>query len=284
MGFPQNEVAADNQRRRMEDISESSVGGAIEGVVSVARPTLALGSSLVASGTSTASALAVAGSIVAGLGIVDWFRKLGTTKVAENLEALGQAAEDAFNRVERVLEEQGESIDEIKRRFESEELKQAMASASLQALRTTEKKRLERLALILANGVKEDDLEPESLDDIMRAAIELKNTDIFRLGKLYQLWKPLLDRTRRAKNATSSPPNFHSEIQTVWHGFGRSLNPAEQLEYRGSFARLQSHGMIQQVAFSNNEVGREPYVLLEDGARFYERIQEIGGTLDSKTH
>jgi len=43
---------------------------------------------------------------------------------------------------------------------------------------------------------------------------------------------------------------------------------------------LETQGLrieeIQQVTFSNNEVGREPYVLLEDGAKFYERLQEIG--------
>ena len=152
---------------------------------------------------------------------------------------------------------------------------EAISTLALRAMHTSVRDRLKRLARIVVNGVKEDDLEPESLDDMMRAAIELKDTDISMLGKLYQLWKPLLVRADRAKHATSSSPNFHNEIQNIWHNFGRSLNPAEQLEYRGSFARLQSHGMIQQVTFSNNEVGREPYVLLEDGAKFHERLQEI---------
>jgi hypothetical protein len=275
MGLTGNEVSAVNQQRRSEEIAKSPVGRVLSSGTSVAGAAVTLGASLVSGGPP---GLALAGSVVAGMGIVDWFRELGTGKVQENLDALGQAAEDAFSRVERVLAAQGKSIEEIQKRFESEELKHTMAGASLQALRTANKNRLKRLALILANGVKQGDFAVESTDDMMRAAIELKDTDISILGSLYQLWKPLLDRVGRAKHSTSSSPNFHNEIQTVWHAFGRSLNPAEQLEYRGSFARLQSHGMIQQVTFSNNEVGRESYVLLEDGARFYERLQEIGAT------
>jgi Zn-dependent oligopeptidase len=272
MALTGNEVAAVNQQRRNEELTQSPVGGVLSSGATAAGAALAVATSLVAGGPP---GLVLAGSVVAGMGIVDWFRKLGTSKVNENLEALGQATEDALNRVENVLKEHGTALDEIKKRLGSKELRNAMASASLQALRTTQKERLNRLALILANGVKNNDLSAERNDDMMRAAIELKDTDISMLGKLYQLWKDLLDRVERAKHAPSSSPNFHNEIQNVWHGFGRSLNPAEQLEYRGSFARLQSHGMIQQVTFSNNEIGREPYLLLQDGKKFYERLQEI---------
>jgi len=274
MGIVGNEVSAANEQRRNEDLSRSPIGGVLESGASVAGAVLALGTSL----TAGPAGLAVAGSVVAGMGIADWFRKLGSSKVSENLEILGQATEEALDRVEKLLKEHGLAIDEIQGRLGGDELRNAMASASLQALRTTQKERLKRLALILANGVKDNDLSAERNDDMMRAAVELKDADISMLGELYQLWKPLLDRVDRAKGATSSSPNFHNEIQNVWHNFGRSLNPAAQLEYRGSFARLQSHGMIQQVTFSNNEVGREPYVLLEDGARFYERLQRIGAT------
>jgi hypothetical protein len=274
MAITGNEVAAANRVRRDEDLSKSPVGGLIESGLPVAGAVVSLGTALTAGGST---GLVVASSIVAGLGIVDWFRKLGSSKVNENLETLGQATEDALNRVEDVLKEHGIAIDEIKRRLNSDEFRDGMASASLQALRTTQKDRLRRLALILANGVKDNNLAEESTDDMMRAAIELKVADIFMLGRLYPIYKSLLDRIERAKpGGSASMPNFHNEIQNIWHNFGRSLNPAEQLEYRGSFARLQSQGMIQQVTFSNSEVGREPYLLLEEGARFYERLQEIG--------
>jgi hypothetical protein len=274
MAITGNEVEVANQARRDEELSNSPVGGLIESGLPIAGAAVSLGTALTAGGPT---GLVLAGSIVAASGIVDWLRKLGTSKVSENLEALGQATEDALNRLESALRKQGTSIDEIRLRLESKELKDAMASASLQALRTTQKDRLVRLSLVLANGLKENDLNPESTDDMMRAAVELKDADILMLGRLYPLYKPLLDRMERAKRGRpESTPNLHNEIQNIWHNFGRSLNPAEQLEYRGSFARLQSHGMIQQVTFSNSEVGREPYLLLQEGARFYERLQEIG--------
>jgi len=54
-----------------------------------------------------------------------------------------------------------------------------------QALRTTQADTTQEVALILANGVKEDDLGPEGLDDMMRAAVELKEADIRTAKRIY---------------------------------------------------------------------------------------------------
>jgi hypothetical protein len=121
----------------------------------------------------------------------------------------------------------------------------------------------------------EEDLKPESLDNMMRAVVELKEADVSMLGKIYEAEKPMLDRMERARQGNQLPPNLHSEIQPVWQGFTRLLNPTEQLVYRSSLARLQSHGMIQQVSFSNFGLGHEPYLLLDAGAKFYERLLEV---------
>ena len=268
-----NEVFAANQQRHNEELSRSSVGGALESATSLAGAAVSLGTSLAAGGPA---GLALAGSVVAGMGIVAWFRKLGTTQVEENLEALGQATEDALKRVERVLSEQGKSIEEIQNRFESEELKQAMAGASLQALRTTEEERLKRLALILANGVKEGDLEPESLDDMMRAAVELRDRDIVLLEMICISQRSLLQQ-QRGRDTTY----WFGALQSAWDQFVRSgaLDVPKHLVYRSSFSRLESRGLIQKFReISTAGVGLEPYALLEEGLKFYDRIQEIGAT------
>jgi len=260
-----NEVAVDNQMRRAEKQSQSPVDHLLQGASSTAEAlSLATGSAI--------------GGIAKAFGIARRFTSgLGVATLDENLDHLGNATEAALSRVERNLEAQGVRVDEIERRLNSNEFLEGIKAATLQAQRTTDKNRLDRMALILANGVAENDLGPEGLDDMMRAAAELKDADLIMLDKLYRLWKPLHDRMERTKRDNHAlSPNFHNEFQNVWHHFGRSLNPAEQLQYRGSFARLQSHGMIQQVAFSNNEAGRESYVLLQDGARFCERLREIG--------
>ena len=272
MGLPQNEVAADNQRRRIEALPNSPAGDAIGETISLAGPMLAVSSTLASSGTSSATGLVVAGSIVAGLGIVDWFRKLGSSKVNENLQALGQATEDALIRVENVLREQGTSIEEIKARIDSPEFKDGMASASLQALRTTQGDRLKRLALILANGVKEGNLEPESLDDMMRAAVELKDEDIILLRKLCGSQNDLLIRTRQ------HPQLWRSDFEKVWNIFVQAgnLNSQEHLHYRSSFSRLESEGLVQHIPDGGQYgVGHDQYALLMEGKQFYERLQQI---------
>lgn len=270
MVLTSNEVAAANQQRQAEELSQSPVGNLIESGLPVAGAAVSLGTAL-ASGGSTCFVLA--GSIVAGLGIVDWFRKLGTSKVNENLEALGKATEDALNRVERILLEHGTSIDDIKNRLNSQDFMDGIASASLQALRTTQADRLKRMALILANGVKEDDLKPESLDDMIRAAVELKDADIVILGKIYDSQATIF--RQRGMN----PTNWFSQIQSLWNEFIKSgaLNSSRHLVYRSSFSRLESHGLIQKFReISTAGVGLEHYALLEEGKKFYERLQEIG--------
>lgn len=268
-----NEVAAANQVRRDEELSKSAVGGLIESGLPVAGAAAGLGTALVSGGST---GLVIASSIVAGLGIVDWFRKLGSSKVNENLEALGQATEDALSRVENVLREHGMAIDEIERRLKSDEFKDAMASASLQALRTTQKDRLSRLALILANGVKDDKLAGESIDDMMRAAVELKEADIVILGLLYKWQNQILSERGM------TPDKWFSDIQSAHRSLVESgaLKPAEHLKYRSSYSRLESLGLIQAIPSITNlyGVGHDLYALLLDGKNFYERLQEVGST------
>jgi hypothetical protein len=271
MGITGNEVSAANQQRHNEELARSPVGSVLESATTIAGAAVALGKSLAAGGPA---GLAAAGSVVAGMGIVEYFRKLGTSKINENLEALGNASEDALNRVESVLKEQGTAIDEIKKRFDSKELRDAMASAALQALRTTQKDRLKRLALVLANGVKDNDLSAEGTDDMMRAVVELKESDIILLGKIYKSQNPMLSRIRRGEG----PQKWHGDIQQVWQEFVRTgnLNPQEHLSYRSSFARLESLGLIQAVENAGMYgVGQDIYALLMEGAKFYERLQEI---------
>src|ERR1039458_722985 len=273
MGLPGNEVAADNQRRRMEELPESPVGGVIQKVVSVAGPALTVGSSLATGGTAASAGLAVVGSVVAGLGIVDWFRKLGNSKVNENLESLGQATEDALNRVEKTLREHGTSIDEIKVRIASPEFKEGMASAALQALRTTQRDRLNRMALILANSVMEKDLKSESLDDMMRAAVELTDWDDVVLGKMYESQKQILSN----RNWSSG---WSEQVGHIWTNWGTifGLGEDQHLKVRSALSRLQSVGLVAEAQthfVKDGSLATQAFGLLPEGKKFYERLQGI---------
>jgi hypothetical protein len=257
----------------MEQLPESPVGGLVEGVISVARPVIALGSAVAASGASGATELTVAGSVVAGFGIVEWFRKLGTAKVNENLDSLGQATEDALNRVERILLEHGTSIDEIRGRLNSQDFKDGMASAALQALRTTQMDRLSRMALILANGVKDGDLKSESLDDMMRAATELTGRDISILVKVAEI---------QAKTATfyslTTGDGTINRPREVWKALEeeRFISPRNQMEIRVSLARLQSVGFGAEIQ-TTDSTWHPRFLVTPLGERFIERLQEVEG-------
>ena len=213
---------------------------------------------------------------VPGAGLFAKALKSGQTPIAKVVEQVESGAYSEITRIWRHLEGHDVRQNEFEAQLKSHEAQNAYFSAVLHGIRTSDPKKQSRLGALTINCIYNNETKPESLDGMMRAAIELKDVDISMLGRLYPLGKPLLDRMERAKQGLpASVPNLHGEIQNIWHKFGRSLNPAEQLVYRGSFARLQSHGMIQQVTISNSEVGREPYLLLEDGAKFYERLQEI---------
>jgi hypothetical protein len=271
MSITDNEVAAVNEQRRNEELAKSSIGDALGSAATLTGAVVALSESL---GANKSYGLAVAGSVVAGMHIVDWFRKLGTGKVEENLAALGQATEDAFSRVESVLAEQGKSIGEIQKRFDSDELKHAMASASLRALRTSSEVRLKRMALILANGAKDGNLLVEDVDDMLEAAVVLKDEDIVLLGSLYKWQNQIL--TERGMN----PNKWFSDIQSAHKNLVESgaLNPADHLKYRSSYSRLGSLGLIQAIPAIHNlyGVGYELYALLTAGKDFYDRLREIG--------
>jgi len=206
---------------------------------------------------------------------VDWFRKLGTAKVNENLESLGQATEEALSRVEKTLRDHGTSINDIKTRIESQEFKDGMASAALQALRTTQKDRLNRLALILANGVKEDDLGSEGLDDMMRAAVELTDWDIFVLGKMYESQKSLLSNRYQSFG-------WSEQVGHIWTDWNRifGLNDEQHLKVRSALSRLQSVGLVAEAQTNfvkDGSLARQAFGLLPEGKKFFERLQNIAG-------
>lgn len=149
---------------------------------------------------------------------------------------------------------------------------EAISALALRAMQTSVKDRLRRLARIVVNGVKEGDLETESLDDMMRAAVELKEEDIVLLGNLYKWQNHIL--IEKGMN----PNKWFSDIQQAHKQFVESgaLNQQDHLKFRSSYVRLESLGLIQAIPSINNHygVGYELYALLMEGKKFYERLQE----------
>jgi hypothetical protein len=149
---------------------------------------------------------------------------------------------------------------------------EAISALALRAMHTSSKNRLKRLARIVVNGVRNDDLEPESLDDMMRAAVELKESDIALLGQLYHSQAQEMVH----QSARRHPSFWKNNFESIWRQFVDDLNPKFHLQYRSSLSRMAAMGFLMRTDFSvSYGFGLEPHVLLPEGAMFYERLQEI---------
>jgi hypothetical protein len=155
---------------------------------------------------------------------------------------------------------------------------EAIAALALRAMHTSVKDRLTRLARIVVNGVKEEDLEPESLDDMMRAAVELTEHDVNVLSSVYKMQVHLFS-PREVQNEYSWRINaIHSLWENRWKNEARSsYQGINGMNLNGSFARLQSAGLIVSIGTASILYGptMHDYELLPAGKKFWERLQEI---------
>lgn len=151
---------------------------------------------------------------------------------------------------------------------------EAIAALALHAIHTSLKDRLRRLARVVVNGVKEDDLDSEGLDDMMRAAAELKDRDIDLLRMIYGKQSCLL-----TNNYLST--EWSQQVAANWSTHFNHLDSQQHAMTRGSLARLQSLGLIAAVETMmarNGSIAHQPFGLVPEGKKFFERLQEIGAT------
>lgn len=163
---------------------------------------------------------------------------------------------------------------EIEERARSERAGEVLSNATLHVPRTNVDSRLRRLAHIFANGLESGDLEPESTDDMMRAAVELSGWDVLVLANMYET-------QGRIVTYGYSSHKWSEQIGVIWENWHRIFGIAEgqHLRLRSALSRLQSAGFIAEIQTSfvkDGTLARQPFGLLEDGVRFFERIQEIG--------
>src|ERR1035437_3336495 len=119
-----------------------------------------------------------------GIGFLNALKNLAVNKDEGNLIYFGDALVDDIRSLYRLYKELKQQFDE---RISSPEFSAVVANATLHITRTNVESRLKRLAHLIVNGVKENDLEPESLDDMMRAAVGLKDEDIITLSEIYEM-------------------------------------------------------------------------------------------------
>jgi hypothetical protein len=217
--------------------------------------------------------LELAGFIGAGtlIDLIQELKNLAANKDEGNLIYFGEALVDDIRRLYQSNDETRQQVEDL---LKSKEFHQAVANATLHITRTNVEIRLERVAILIANGVKSRDLEPESLDDMMRAAVELTDWDIAVLGKMYASQKHLLLN----RNSSSG---WSEQIAMTWTNWNRIFDVGEDkhLRVRSALSRLQSAGLITEAQshfVKDGSLATQAFGLLPEGMKFYERLQKIG--------
>jgi hypothetical protein len=240
-------------RLKSESLFSSSVDGKVEKVAGIG-----------------AYLLEVAGFTGAsrGFGFLSALKNLAASKDEANLTYFGESLVDDIRRLYRLHEELRHDFDECLR---SSEFDAAVANATLHITRTNVETRLKRLSHLIANGVKASDLEPESLDDMMRAAVELTERDILLLGRLYKSQESIM----RYIAARPHSHQWYEDVGAAWEQeFSRS--EGDHLNLRGSFMRLRAFGLIAETGANlSGDLVKQPFGLLLEGKEFYEQLQEI---------
>lgn len=202
--------------------------------------------------------------------LIQELKKLAANKDEANLVYFGEALVDDISRLYRLNDEMRKTADEL---LKGKEFHQAVENATLHITRTNVEVRIQRVAILITNGVKLRDLEPDSLDDMMRAAVELTEWDIFVLGKMYDSQKQILLNQNWSHN-------WSEQVGNTWTNWNAIFGVGEQqhLKLRSALARLQSIGLIAEVQTNfvkDGSLARQAFGLLPEGKRFFERISEI---------
>jgi hypothetical protein len=198
---------------------------------------------------------------------------LAARKDQQNLIYFGEALIEDIRRLYRLGNEQRKRA---KATLSSPEFQVAVENATLYIVRTNIKSRLRRLANVITNGVKEMDLEPEMLDDMMRLAVTLSEADIAVLGIVYSMQKDMLTPENLKKQPGQRTNELTRAWQEWWNANGTQYQGIKALGFKNSCARLLAAGLVgplpRSYAGSPNANDLE---LLIDGLRFYQRLQNL---------
>jgi len=198
---------------------------------------------------------------------------LAVRKDEENLLYFGEALVDDIRRLYDLSETQRKTTTHL---LSSPEFDTAVQNATLYIVRTNVKSRLKRLANVITNGVKCADLEPETLDDMMRLAVTLTEADVALLGIVYEIQKDMLTPQKMNKQPGERTNALMRTWQEWWNTNANNYTGMKGLEFKNSCARLLAAGLVGPVQRSYaGSPNANDLELLIDGLRFYERLQEL---------
>jgi hypothetical protein len=141
-----------------------------------------------------------------------------------------------------------------------------VVDAAQKAILTRSIKRIQRIGVILAKGVTQKTLLPDHIEEMMRVAMELGDTDVDYLGELVRIEGDMIASQGRIARY---------DAHTKWeHGrWGTNINP----ELDSVFSKLASYGLVSPIPPPNNlnimADFQNRYALLPKGLHFFTLIR-----------
>jgi hypothetical protein len=213
----------------------------------------------------------IARATFTGLGLFRKAWKLGKPSVDQMIEDIETGADAKFKEIDARLDGNDSAKKEFDARLQSQEAETARLSALFHGLRSSDPEKHKRLGAITVGCIFADDLKPESLDDMMRATVELRDRDIFVL-------KTLSERQRDTGTfyPLTSGDGTINRPREVWQALERDkfITLTNQMEIRSSLERLKGVGFCAEIqAMESNWL---PRVLVTPlGEEFLLRLQEV---------
>jgi hypothetical protein len=205
-----------------------------------------------------------------GSGLFRKALKNGQTPVETLVDQLEAGALSEIRRIWKCLEGQDERLKEFETRLQSREAQDAYLSAIFHGLRTSDPEKRKRLGLLTINCVLANDLSPESLDETMRASVELNDRDISVLRSLSET-----QRVTATYYPLTSGDGTINRPREVWQEMERNkfITLANQMEIRSSLERLKAMGLCAEIQITDSNW--LPRVLVTPlGERFVLRLDE----------
>jgi hypothetical protein len=249
------ELAALRHQREMDSLTESP---AVEGVVDAAVQ-------IATSGLSSC------------VGLFRRALKLGKPTVEQLVDQLESASFEEIRRIWDHLDGNERRQQEFEYRLQSQEAQSAYLSAFFHGLRTSDPQKHSRLGRVTINSAFLGEFDPESLDTIMRATVELTTDDLRLLGEMYVMQRDLFSDAWISRHINERSNYLQRLWQVYWNENQERYLGLDGVQIMASFTRLQSLGFIgpgPDRSSASSPVS-SCYWLLPEGKKFHERIQYI---------
>jgi hypothetical protein len=168
------------------------------------------------------------------------------------------------------LEDRFKTLSDSHRQFIEEQFPRLLIEAVSKAERTGSKERIERLSLIVVHTMVEGPkADLEEVDEMMRVTVDLTDTDVDILTKIYAVQGDELRRTG-FQPETNLANNTWRELQSEDPIFKSS-------EIHSICAKLQSLGLVTQVPRIGTtlDLTSMPYAVLGKGADYLEAVGRL---------